>query len=153
MFLVKENFVLKELTTIFSDKVSEPRVAGPREVYLRVEKDSLHSLIQYLKNNFNLHHIVTITGIDMGETIDLIYHVTVYDRSLMLNIKTSVPKENPVMKSVCSLLPGAVIYEREVHDMLGVVFDGHPNLERLLLADDWPENSYPLRKDWKMEDA
>jgi NADH-quinone oxidoreductase subunit C len=52
---------------------------------------------------------------------------------------------------VVSLLPGAVLYEREVHDLLGVVFDGHPSLERLILPDDWPEGVYPLRKDYKVE--
>jgi len=50
------------------------------------------------------------------------------------------------------LVPGAILYEREVHDLLGVVFDGHPDLSRLILPEDWPEDVYPLRKEYSPEE-
>jgi len=147
----REEFILKELKLAFNDKILESRIAAPRYIYVTVNKETVIPLVKFLKENFGLRHIVTITGTDFGEYIELIYHLAIYGRTLMVNVKTKVPKDDPEIESIVKLLPGATLYEREVHDLLGVVFTGHPNLERLILPDDWPEGVYPLRKDWKME--
>jgi NADH-quinone oxidoreductase subunit C len=54
-------------------------------------------------------------------------------------------KDNPEVDSITPLFPGAEWIEREMWEMLGIKFKGHPNLKRLLLSDDWPEGKYPLR--------
>jgi Ni,Fe-hydrogenase III component G len=58
-------------------------------------------------------------------------------------------RENPAIESIAPFLPGAEWIEREVHDELGIDFKNHPDLRRLILADDWPEGVYPLRKEVK----
>ncbi|MCK4434684.1 NADH-quinone oxidoreductase subunit C, partial [Candidatus Bathyarchaeota archaeon] len=62
-----------------------------------------------------------------------------------------VPKNNPNVPTVTDLIPGAILYEREVHDLLGVNFEGHPDLSPLLLPEEWPQNLYPLRKEHNLE--
>ena len=87
-----------------------------------------------------------ITGMDLGEQLALLYHLRV-GRSI-LTLRMDVAKEEPpAVESLTSLLPGANLHEREVYDMLGVVFKGHPDLRRLLLPDDAPEGFHPLRKE------
>jgi NADH:ubiquinone oxidoreductase subunit C len=90
-------------------------------------------------------HLSTITGIDAGSKIEVIYHLIREDLALSLKVKTS--KKYPVLPTIVDLIPGAVLYEREVHELLGITFEGNPDLSPLLLPDDWPSDVYPLRKD------
>ncbi len=75
-------------------------------------------------------------------------HTFAFDRdSLYIGIRTSVPADNPVMDSITPDIPNAGWSEREYADLLGMKFTGHPKPKRLILADDWPEGIYPLRKE------
>jgi formate hydrogenlyase subunit 5 len=95
--------------------------------------------------------IIALTGIDLGEKIGLMYHFR--SNGAIVTFRTEVPKENPKISTITDILPGASFHEREAADLFGVVFEGHPNLARLVLPDDWPANLYPLRKDAKIDDA
>jgi NADH:ubiquinone oxidoreductase subunit C len=95
-----------------------------------------------------------ITGLDQppsgeGEQIvegqiELLYHFC--QGPAVLTLRTSVPYSQPVLDSICDLLPSATLYERELIEMFGVVLEGTTSTERLLLSDDWPDGVYPLRK-------
>ncbi|GAP06001.1 NADH dehydrogenase subunit C [Anaerolinea thermolimosa] len=93
-----------------------------------------------------------LTGLDQppaedGATeghIEALYHFC--RGPVVLSIRTSVPYSNPVIESICDVIPSATLYERELMEMFGVVMPGTPSTDRLLLADDWPEGVYPLRK-------
>jgi membrane-bound hydrogenase subunit beta len=76
----------------------------------------------------------------------------VLNDAVILTLGFSVPKENPTTRTITDLLPSAVLYEREVYEMLGVNFEGHPNLIPLLLPEGWPKGVYPLRKEEKFEE-
>jgi Ni,Fe-hydrogenase III component G len=67
----------------------------------------------------------------------------------VLTVRTEIPKSAPCVASICPVIPGAVLYERELQEMFGIVVDGIPDGRRLNLPDDWPDGQYPLRKDWK----
>ena len=93
-------------------------------------------------------HVIQISAADNGKTFDLIYHLTGPHRTVVA-IAVELPRDRPEMSTVSDLLPPAGIYERQIHDLLGIVFAGHPGLKRIILNEDWPEGEYPLRKDWK----
>lgn len=93
--------------------------------------------------------ISAISGLDLGGKIGLMYHIRT--NGAIVTIKTEVTKENPKISSITDIIPGASFHEREVADLFGIVFQGHPNLARLVLPEDWPENLYPLRKDAKID--
>lgn len=101
--------------------------------------------LQALKGK-DIRHVSSIAGIDLGEEIAIVYQLDC-GRSL-LNLEVLVPKKDPRLRTVTDIFPGAVLYEREVMEMLGVTFDGHPDPRRLFLPDDWKEG-YPLRREWK----
>jgi NADH:ubiquinone oxidoreductase subunit C len=144
-------FIVKDLMNAFPNKILDYKLDGARSVFVSIDASILHDVIRYLKDRYDLKHITTISGTDLGDSIELIYNLSPLNRRILVNVKVKVSRDNPHIPSVVSLLPGAVLYEREVHDLLGVVFDGHPSLERLILPDDWPEGVYPLRKDYKVE--
>lgn len=127
-------------------KILEYKQPKPRRAYILVDpgchRDAISLLLKHVKHT----GISTITGTDLRNEIELNYHMRCGG---VVTIKTRVPREKPWIRTITDLLAGAAFYEREVFDLLGVMFDGHPNLNRLILPDDWPDGSYPLRKDWK----
>ena len=70
---------------------------------------------------------------------------------MVVTVKTLVDRQSPAVRTITGVFPGAIFYEREVHDILGVKFEGHPDPRRLVLPDDWPDGVYPLRKDWSYD--
>lgn len=101
---------------------------------------------QLIDNSFN--RLITITGNDIGMHIELIYHLGRKDT--IISIKTMVLKEIPKHPTISDLLPTAILYEREVRELFGISFQGHPDLESLLLPDDWPPQVYPMRTEWSL---
>lgn len=93
-----------------------------------------------------------ITGVDRFPAeprFELNYHLVSISRRDRLRIKVRLPGANPDVESVTSVWPGANWHEREVFDLLGVRFTGHPDMRRIILAEDW--EGHPLRKDYPVE--
>lgn len=89
-----------------------------------------------------------ISGVDYlaDEKIQVVYHLESITRNQYMVLKVDVPRDEPIVPSVCELWPSADWLERETYDLIGVLFDGHPNLRRILCSEDW--EGHPLRKDY-----
>ncbi len=87
------------------------------------------------------------TGIDTPAGIEVLYHWALDGDDCVVTVRTTVDRENPVLESLAPMCPAAEWIEREIWELLGVEFQGHPDLRHLLLDDGWPEGNYPLRKD------
>jgi NADH-quinone oxidoreductase subunit C len=79
----------------------------------------------------------------------LSYHILSHKYKERIRVRTWVDSEDPAIESITSVWPGANYYEREVFDLFGIRFNGHPNLRRILMPEDWV--GYPLRKDYPVE--
>jgi NADH-quinone oxidoreductase subunit C len=79
----------------------------------------------------------------------LSYHIVSHQYKERIRIKTWVSSDAPVIQSITSVWPGANYYEREVFDLFGIRFEGHPNLRRILMPEEWV--GHPLRKDYPVE--
>jgi len=112
---------------------------------LSVPREQLHEAAGILASE-GVQHLSTITARDTGTSFEVLYHF--FTDGILLTMKTMVPREDPTVDSLMDLFPSAVLYEREIFDLLGITPRGHPDLRRLVLPDDWP-GGYPLRKDWK----
>ncbi|HDJ66102.1 MAG TPA: NADH-quinone oxidoreductase subunit C [Nitrososphaeria archaeon] len=147
----REEEILRKLEEKFGEKIKGIRIQRSRRIFAEVNVEDLKDVLRYAKDELGFDHISTITGEDLGEALGLIYHIA-YENSIELSIKTRIPKNNPKIVTIIDLYPPAGIYEREVHDLLGVIFDGNPDLSPLLLPDNWPKDVYPLRKDVSLEE-
>ncbi|MBI5929225.1 MAG: NADH-quinone oxidoreductase subunit C [Chloroflexi bacterium] len=97
-------------------------------------------------------YLATITGLDQlaAGQLEILYHFCA--GAAILTLRISVPRSPiPTIDSICSVFPYASIYERELGEMLGVIVTHTPNTARLFLADGWPNDVYPLRKDAVLE--
>jgi len=140
---------LRELKGQLRGKAREIVLRREGRVFARAAVKQLREAIRKLRALEGFNHLSTITAIDVGSEIEVIYHISL--SGALVSLKVQTPKENPVLPTIVDLIPGAVLYEREVHDMLGVNFEGHPDLSPLILPDKWPEGVYPLRKWWTQE--
>jgi len=91
-----------------------------------------------------------LSVVDYQDRFEVVYHLCSIEKLHHCVVKTSVPYEDPHLPSVISVWPGADWYEREGHDLFGVVFDGHPNLVPLLLYEGF--EGYPGRKSYPFHD-
>jgi len=118
-------------------------------IYLLCEAEKAHDVCKFLFEEVPLRFVI-VTGIDSDNCFELLYHFAYDQLGCIVTVKAFVhDRKNPSIESITPFLPGAEWIEREVHDELGIVFRNHPNLRRLILADDWPEGVYPLRKESK----
>jgi len=147
----KEEEILEKIKGKFGNNIKDITIKRSRRIFAETDMKYLKEILRYAKDELGFDHISTITGEDLGEELELIYHIA-YQNAIELSIKTKIPKENPRIATIVDLYPPAGIYEREVHDLLGVVFEGNPDLSPLLLPDNWPKGVYPLRKDVSLEE-
>lgn len=114
-----------------------------------VAPKQLHALAEFLKNDSDLRFdfLASMTGMDWGETLGVVYHLTssVYHHWVVLKTATS-DRENPLLYSVSDLWKTALTNEREVFDFYGIRFINHPDMRNLFLRYDWV--GYPFRKDY-----
>ncbi|MGW8289340.1 MAG: NADH-quinone oxidoreductase subunit D-related protein, partial [Candidatus Bathyarchaeia archaeon] len=129
-----------------ADSIVELKVPRPRKAYVLLKPERHRDAISLLLKNVKEPMLSTISGVDLGDEIELNYHMACKGT---VTIKNRVNRDKPVTKTITDILPGANLYEREIFDLLGVVFEGHPSLERLLLPEAWPQGNYPLRRDWE----
>lgn len=143
----------KEYSKELLDKIKEGfpeveiKIHSPRRTYLKIHRDKVYDFARYLFLELNCRLSIA-TGIDTREGIEILYHFSHDPSGTYYNIKTIVPKDDPKIESLADFLPAANWIEREIHELLGVNFVGHPNLAPLLTAEDWPEGVYPLRRDY-----
>lgn len=109
-------------------------------VFIEVQLKDFPKALRALREKTT--RISTITGYDSGKDIELIYHFPV--GRMVVNLKVRISRDKPSIETITRLFPGAELFERELHDLLGVDIIGHPNLKRLLLDKTSPRA--PLRK-------
>jgi NADH:ubiquinone oxidoreductase subunit C len=118
----------------------------PRRINIEIARDSLLEVAKILKDEFDGYHISTITVLDSGENFELLYHILLTDG--LVTLKVFLPRNDPSVDTLTDILPGAILYERELHDIMGIEVKNHPDMRILLLPDSWGDKGYPLRKDW-----
>ncbi|HID61031.1 MAG TPA: NADH-quinone oxidoreductase subunit C [Hadesarchaea archaeon] len=136
----------KNVVELIKEYASNVRTTDERSLFVTVDLKNFEKMLQKLKEA-GVTHISTITGVDTGDFVEVIYHFDC--RPAMLSLKIFLPRDDPKIQTISGIFPGAVLYERDLMEMLGVRVEGHPDPRRLFLPDDWPEGEYPLRKGWR----
>ncbi len=144
----KEENILAAFVNKFDFLKDAIKVVRPRRMNLEVPYGKFREVLRFAVKEGEFPILCTITGLDEGESLGFIYHLA-QERGITLNIKTSVPKSAPTLRTITDLFPAAAIYEREVVDLFGAEVEGLPPGYRYPLTDDWPKDQHPLRKDWK----
>jgi NADH-quinone oxidoreductase subunit C len=114
-----------------------------------VPADKLKQLAFQLKNapDTAFDYLFNLTGVDFGKELGVVYHLTstTLGHTVVLKVKTA-DRENATFDTVTDIWRAAEFYEREVYDLVGIRFTGHPDLRRIFLEEGWV--GHPLRKDY-----
>ncbi len=141
--------VFAQLEKQFSGKVSDFK-GDVKEPYLTVAAPAIVEVCRYLRDGaaLNFEVLSDQTAIDWPkeEKIQLVYHLFSYSQNHQIVLKVDLPRDNPKISTVEGVWKIANWFEREIYDLFGVIFEGHSDLRRIMLPEDWV--GYPLRKDY-----
>lgn len=144
----KEETISAELPAQFPFLAGHVRMQRARRLWADTPADKFDAVFEYIVKKQDFVILCTMTGLDDGENYSIIYHLARQD-GIVLNLKVSVPKNDPNWKSVAPVFPGSCFYEREIMELFGVQIEGLPPDLRYPLPDNWPAGEHPLRKDWR----
>lgn len=115
-----------------------------------VEADQLLAVAMALREELGFNYLSSVTGVDLikDNKLEVVYHVYSIEKGGgPVVLKVQIDRDNPVVPSLTPYWPGADFQEREIWDLFGIKFDGHPDLRRILM---WEEfQGFPMRKDWR----
>ncbi len=137
--------VVDEVKARLKDKIKDWYEHSAKRVYILVSPKDIKEVATLLFKELKLR-FTTASGQDTPNGLEILYHFSSDKTGVMFSVRVLIEdKKKPGIDSLASIFPGAEWIEREMWEMLGINFVGHPNLKRLLLAEDWPEVKFPLR--------
>jgi len=143
--------ILKER---FGEEKFEFKEDGKVVPWIIVAPDAIREVTKFLRDDDDLDfdYLMSLSGVHYQKenTLGVTYHINSTRKKHSLTLKCIVPEDNPHVPSIESVWKTANWHEREAYDMVGIMFDGHPDLRRILCPDDW--DGYPLRKDYKVQE-
>ena len=162
MEILSPQAIVKSFKTTLGDslidsKISEREIAVKKNlfitIWINVKKEAFRKAVEHICQLQEYPHLAIISSSDLGDSVELIYHFTIYYgqhlQEISLGLRVSLPKNDLKIPTVTDLIPGAVFTERETQEMIGVEVIGIPDNRRLFLPEDFPEGVYPWRTDEK----
>jgi NADH-quinone oxidoreductase subunit C len=140
------------LKTTFGEAIVELKL-DILQPWIRIEPDKTRDICLFLRDEsvMQFDYLSCLSGVDYNNgTFGIVYHLASMVHKHKIVLKTFCTKDHSHVHSVSDVWGTANWHEREVFDLFGIIIDGHPDLRRILLPDDWEGN--PLRKDYKVQE-
>ena len=150
---IDKDTLLSDLNKEFADAIQEVNEPYGLLTFNTTTK-SLLPILNYLyeKPNYHFQFLTDVCGVHYpdNKTLAVVYHVYSMEHNFRIRIKVFLPEGNPKIPTVSTLFRSANWQERETFDFYGIIFEGHPNLKRILNVDDMV--AFPMRKEFPLED-
>ena len=146
--------VVQKLSAHFAERITIPTEPSGLLTF-ETSKEDIIEVLRYLKADKELQfiYLTDITGIhypDQALAIGVVYHIHSLINNIRVRIKVFLDGERPTIPTATTLWEGANWMERETYDFFGIIFEGHPNLVRILNVDEM--TAFPMRKEYPLED-
>src|SRR5713226_1194005 len=148
-YALKKKEVLAQLKVAFGPKLKDAKVVRERLVEIVIDRAELVPVCTYLKDTLGFEHLSCVTAVDWKDHFESIYHIENYYNGCMVQVNAQIPYDDPKIATLTGLWHAADFLEREMWDLMGVEYTGHPNLTRILLPEDF--KFHPLRKEFAQE--
>lgn len=148
----REERIIDRAKSQFPDQIKDAKIDGSRRVTIIFDKDHLQEIAKWMRDILKLDHLIGIAGVDYPthKKLEVLYLTGSFSNSenqdIIVTMKTELPRDTPTISSVVPIWESAHFHEREVFEMFGVKFEGHPDLRKLLTLDNW-EGPPPMLKD------
>lgn len=138
-----------QLSEKFGDKVEPFPEIEAGEGWIEVAPEAWHEIAGHLRNDsaLNFDYLRIVSGVDRVDWVESVYHLLSYEFGHEAVIKVRLDAKEPKLATVSDVWPAANWHEREAYDLLGIRYEGHPDMHRILLPEDW--DGHPLRKDYQ----
>lgn len=149
----RESKLVDDLTAKLGKDVLEADIK-PKRIKVKVKPERIKDAAEYIKNELGFDHVASVSGVDYpnDQELEVVYHIAAYEREdlrdLVVALAARIPRQDPKTPTLTDIWPSSEYSERETYEMIGIIFEGHPKLERLLLPEDW-DDIPPLRKEFK----
>jgi NADH-quinone oxidoreductase subunit C len=140
--------IIENLKGAFRSDILEVTMKNQKRVIIRIKPDSIINVASVLYLKEGLRFIIA-SALHTKEGFEIHYHFSKDPIGLILNVFVILDKENPQIESLSNMLSAANWIEREMHELYGINFLNHPNLDKLISEGNWAEGVYPLRKEFK----
>jgi NADH:ubiquinone oxidoreductase subunit C len=130
----------------FGSGIIQVAVRNDRRVTLVVNKERIVDIADYLFRECGWRFVIA-SALESREGIEILYHFSQDVSGTILNLKVILEKEKPQIESLTCIFEASNWIEREMHEILGIQFLHHPNLEKLISEGNWAEGVYPFRKE------
>ena len=140
--------VLDELKKTFGEKILDTHTKNEQRVTLTIEPDALVQMAGYLFNTLGLRFIIA-SALHTKRGFEIFYHFSLDSTGLVLNLLVILDEDKPEVESLSNMFEASNWIEREMHELFGIDFLNHPNLDQLLSEGNWAKGVYPYRKNFK----
>ena len=140
--------VLEGFKSGFKDDILDVFLKSPKRVYVEIKPSSIRRLTEHFIRTLGARFNIA-SGLDARDHMEILYHFTIEDANCIFSLRVKLPKNKLEIDSITPIFEGANWIEREITELLGIRFKGHPDMRKLLLPDEWPEGVYPLRRDYR----
>ena len=113
------------------------------------DKSNLLALLRLMKEKYSYEMLLDISAVEYPENFEIVYHLLRLADADIAGIRVQLPKGSPSLPSAIGIWKNADVMEREEYDLMGIIFENHGNLTRILCPDDF--EGHPLRKDFKLD--
>ncbi len=138
--------IVDEIKDKLASKIIDWHEHSAKRVYFSIKPTDIKEVASFLFKDLGLRFAIA-TGQDTPQGLEILYHFSFDKAGQIITARVLIEdKKNAQIDSIAPLFKGAEWIEREIWELLGVNFTGHPNLTHLLLIDEWPQGKYPLRK-------
>jgi NADH-quinone oxidoreductase subunit C len=149
----RDQLVVKKLVSQFSEAI-EMHVVMADMICITVKSEAIQNILLSLRDDNELQYnfLTTLCGMHYPEKeqLGVVYHLHSFVNNHRIRIKTAIDVNNPTLPTATTVFPAANWMERETYDFYGILFEGHPNLVRILNVDEMTD--FPMRKDFPLED-
>ena len=139
--------VVQDIKGKFGSAVVEVYEKSPKRTFITVDAKRLPDEAEYLYKDLGCRFSIA-TGMHMAHGMEILYHFALDKAGRFINLRVILDNQAPSIQSIATRVPAAEWIEREMSELLGIEFKGHPDMRHLLLADDWPAGRWPLRRDY-----
>ncbi len=145
---MKNKLFIEEMNNRFGDYILNTTEHNKLRITISIKPEIVIDLTRFLHGEKKFRFIIA-SGLHSKQGFEILYHYSNDTSGHVINLHVILPHENPEIESLTGVFSAAGWIEREIHELLGIQFKGHPNLVPLLSEDNWPEGTYPYRKDFK----
>ncbi len=125
--------------------IKDTKLHNEKRIYITVDKQDIKECADIIFHRLDGRYIIA-SAIDNCGSFEILYHFGFDRYGAVVSLRVFLEREKPEISSLTDIIPGIVYIEREIWELFGISFTGHPGLKHFLLRDDWPEEKYPLRK-------